>query len=188
MGGGQVGFNVQSGAFVWGGEIDISYMRLGANFSAVTNIGPCIGCTTWHIDSDLNWLATARAKLGYAAGPVLIYATGGFALGEVDSSIQVECVGCPKFPWAWGSSTKAHLGWTAGGGVEWKITDVISIRGEYLYVDLGQQHHNYQGQAFSGYVPVSPLPTNDKFIYDTDGWKHDMTLHVIRGAVNFKFN
>ena len=30
-----------------------------------------------------------------------------------------------------------RVGWTAGAGAEWAVWDNLSVRAEYLYVDLG---------------------------------------------------
>ena len=35
------------------------------------------------------------------------------------------------------SITQTRVGWTAGGGVEWKFDPRWSVKAEYLYVDLG---------------------------------------------------
>jgi outer membrane immunogenic protein len=41
---------------------------------------------------------------------------------------------------AWyGSNSPTKVGWTIGGGVEYAITNNISLRAEYLYYDLGKQ-------------------------------------------------
>jgi outer membrane immunogenic protein len=37
------------------------------------------------------------------------------------------------------SSTHMSAGWTAGAGVEWKLTPVWSVKAEYLYAELGSQ-------------------------------------------------
>jgi outer membrane immunogenic protein len=60
-----------------------------------------------------------------------------------------------------GANTQA--GWTLGAGVEYAFTPSLSARAEYLYVDLG-----------SG----SPVP----------GDSVDLKSHVVRGALNWRFN
>lgn len=35
------------------------------------------------------------------------------------------------------SAAETRVGWTAGGGVEWKFAPRWSVKAEYLYVDLG---------------------------------------------------
>jgi outer membrane immunogenic protein len=63
VGGGQVGFNYQIGAFVVGVEGDLQW----ANFGDDTSDG---------------WFGTARARAGVAFDRALVYATGGFAFAD----------------------------------------------------------------------------------------------------------
>ena len=58
---------------------------------AVTNIGPCIGCTTWHVTTDWHSLGTLRGRAGIAAGPVLFYGTAGLAWAIVKTDNKVDC-------------------------------------------------------------------------------------------------
>lgn len=124
IGGGQAGFNYQfpSSNFVLGAETDFDGSTVEGTYSPpggafVTGTG------------KLDWLGTARARLGLAFGNILPYVTGGFAYGRLDSSSAFT-----------GFSIGQTLpGWTAGGGVEYAITHNLSFRTEYLYVDLSNQ-------------------------------------------------
>ena len=107
------------------------------------NGGSCIhpsgvSCATSQADMnvDLNWLATARLKAGYKVNDdFLIYATGGLAFGGVDVSVN-----SPQFH---GSDAQTQIGWALGGGVEYRISEPITIGLEYLYVDLGKQSYDF---------------------------------------------
>jgi outer membrane immunogenic protein len=95
-------------------------------------------------DQKLDFFATLRGRLGFLVTPSLLaYGTAGFAFGHVSASAAVaEAVGGPCFcgptPVAVAASSSATLpGWTAGGGLEWMITPQWSVKGEYLYYDLG---------------------------------------------------
>ena len=59
----------------------------------------------------LRWLATVRARFGYAWGPSYLYATGGLALGDVKSSVTVTQVGNPAHVAFSGSSSETRTGW-----------------------------------------------------------------------------
>ena len=84
---------------------------------------------------ESRWLGTARGRLGIAFGSWLPYATGGVAVGRVSYS---DFGFFPFLPSSNTSSiTQTRVGWTAGGGVEWKFDQRWSIKAEYLYVDLG---------------------------------------------------
>src|SRR5580765_1137796 len=45
------------------------------------------------------------------------------------------------------SITQTRVGWTAGGGVEWKFDPRWSVKAEYLYVDLGSTTGGAFGDA-----------------------------------------
>lgn len=101
-----LGFNYQTGAFVFGLEGDWDYSSLSGTTSGGT--------------FKSNWLATARGRAGYAWNRVLLYATGGGAFANA------------QIP---GSSTTA-LGWTVGGGLEFAFAQNWTAKAEYLFVDF----------------------------------------------------
>src|SRR5262249_15143535 len=111
IGGGQVGYNLQSGAWVLGIEADLAARDLSASYvNSVPN----------HrlVETDKQgWVGTVRARLGYTAGSWLLYATGGFAYGEVEhlSSLGNQHPGARQDT----SDSRTATGWTVGGGVEW---------------------------------------------------------------------
>lgn len=114
--GGTAGYNLQTGAFVWGLEGDIDY----ADFNGTAANLACGTCTI----KD-TWLGTFRGRLGVAMNRWLPYVTGGGAWGNVHVSSSTGSV----------STTKG--GWTLGGGVEYSFAGPWSAKLEYLYVDLG---------------------------------------------------
>jgi outer membrane immunogenic protein len=118
--GGTLGFNAQSGAFVFGaeGDIDANWMR----DSNSTGTGLCSlpGCGI-----QTSWFATARGRVGYAFDRALVYFTAGAAFGDV----QMQASG--------GSVSTDKAGWTAGAGLEYAFLGPWSAKFEYLYADLG---------------------------------------------------
>jgi outer membrane immunogenic protein len=64
------------------------------------------------------------------------------------------------------SQTNTHFGWTIGAGLEAAATDNITLKAEYLYVDLGTQNY---ATALGG-----SLDTNQRF-------------GLIRAGINYKF-
>ena len=85
-------------------------------------------------------LGTVRLRFGYQATPgVLIYATGGYAYGEVGFSASGAAV---SFPLSFAAVSAANYaggrgGFAAGGGLEYAITPNLIGRFEYLRYDLG---------------------------------------------------
>ena len=39
-----------------------------------------------------------------------------------------------------GNPSSTRVGWTIGAGAEYAVTNNITIKGEYLYADLGSQN------------------------------------------------
>lgn len=117
MGGGTLGYNLETGNWVWGIEGDLDYVN--AKGTASSSI--CTGCTF----KD-TWLATLRGRVGYSFGHWMPYFTGGGAFGN---EYMASSTGSSK--------TQTQAGWTVGGGLEYAFAEHWSTKIEYLYVDLG---------------------------------------------------
>jgi outer membrane immunogenic protein len=115
--GGTIGYNWQWGQAVVGVEGDIDWS--GIRGSTTTLCAP--GCETRN-----HWLSTVRGRVGYAFDRFLPYLTAGLAVGDIRANVA-------GFPG--GSITTA--GWTVGGGLEVGIVSNVSVKAEYLFVDLG---------------------------------------------------
>ncbi len=118
LAGGTIGYNFQTGTWVWGfeGDFDWSGMSGDATCGAGT-------CTT---SSD--WIGTARLRLGYAGwNNWLAYFTGGAAF----ANLKAENTNLAS------SASSTQIGWTAGVGVEYAFRSNWSAKIEYLYADLG---------------------------------------------------
>jgi outer membrane immunogenic protein len=118
LGGGTLGYNLQTGIWVWGLEGDFDYTAIKGSVAC----GGAVVCTF----KD-QWLATTRGRIGYAGwGNFMPYFTGGAAFAEVKATA--------------GGLSKSTLrtGWTVGGGVEYALWSNWSLKAEYLYTDLGK--------------------------------------------------
>jgi outer membrane immunogenic protein len=116
--GGTMGYNFQTGTWVWGVEADIDWS--GMKGDAACGAG---SCTTKN-----DWLGTARGRIGYAGwNNWLPYATFGAAFGDVKAETPAGT-----------ASTATKVGWTAGAGVEYALRSAWSVKVEYLYADLGK--------------------------------------------------
>jgi outer membrane immunogenic protein len=128
IGGGQFGYNFQSGNIVYGFEVDGSWL----SGSATTSINA--GALPYTAEQKINWLVTARARLGLAVGNALVYATGGLAVGGVENSVALPIFGVG----ATTSESETRLGWVIGGGAEGMIARNWTVGLEGLFVDLGK--------------------------------------------------
>jgi outer membrane immunogenic protein len=130
--GGTVGYNLQTGPWVYGLEGDFSWTNAQGQAHEIPPF-----TTSSVVGTSENWLGTARARFGWAvANQVLIYATGGFAVASVAATVATVSSGNP-------SETQTRWGGTVGGGVEAMLAPRWSVKAEYLYVDLqGAEYFN----------------------------------------------
>lgn len=119
VGGAQIGVNYQTGAVVWGFEADFDASTQNGSLPSGVLSGT----------SQMPWFGTLRGRLGLAFDRFLIYGTAGGAAGELRSNFTV--------PIGTASTTVTYGTWTAGAGIEYGITDNLSARAEYLYLDTG---------------------------------------------------
>ncbi len=119
--GGTLGYNLQTGVWVWGIETDIDAAWL--KDSAVgTGVCAGVGCETKN-----DWLGTTRLRVGYAWDRFMPYITGGAAYGDIKMT-----------PAGGGGASDTRFGWTAGAGLEYAFLGNWSAKLEYLYADLGK--------------------------------------------------
>jgi outer membrane immunogenic protein len=138
FGGVQFGYNCQwMSPWIVGFEGDFAAANLRANSSFSIGTSPIsgvLGVAEQKIDS----FSTVRARVGYAAGNVLFYGTGGIAWAHETlntSGISVQFV---SFPFASGETRRVE-GWAAGGGIEWGLMSNWSAKLEYLRLDFGSR-------------------------------------------------
>jgi outer membrane immunogenic protein len=111
-GGGQAGFNWQSGALVLGAEGDFQWSNLKGSISA--QCAPCTPATNASLEHDVDWFGTARGRVGYVADGWLAYITGGYAVGRV--ALKGTATGGGVTASLTQNATPS--GWTIGGGTE----------------------------------------------------------------------
>jgi outer membrane immunogenic protein len=138
VGGLQGGYNWQfAPAWVLGVEGDISWASLRNDFSRVLTAGGVAQHYVLTMNSSLDWLSSARGRIGYVANNALWYVTGGAAWGQIAYSGNVvttpgfsaNSIVVPGF-------NHTSSGWVAGGGVEYMATRNVLLRVEYLYYGL----------------------------------------------------
>lgn len=178
-GGGQIGFNLQSGSLIYGMEADLAY--LGAKKSdSFTSTATVLGTTlTTSATHQVDYLGTVRGRLGVAASDrLMVYATGGLAYGRVKNAASVIANAAPDTLYWTGANSSTRTGFAAGAGAEYALGDRVSIRGEYLYYDLGSTTVTAAGSA--GVRAVSALDGID-YVESTSA-----KGSIVRLGVNFK--
>jgi len=143
------GYNWHSGSMVYGFEGDF-------NWSMMKGDAPC-GIAT--CETSNSWLGTARGRIGYAFDRFLPYLTGGAAFGDIKASNTN-----PGF----GTASTTKFGWTLGAGLEYAFLGNWTVKGEYLYVNLG---------SFDCGTACSPTPPANV----------DFRTNIFRVGLNYKF-
>jgi outer membrane immunogenic protein len=151
LAGGQLGCNYQASNWVYGIETDMSGTKLDAGQTIATNVAPFFPLTS-SVSQDMTWIGTTRGRLGMAWGNVLVYGTGGAAYANVNHGYTQSNV--PLGPVAIAVTDSAtQFGWTAGGGLEVGF-GAWSLKGEYLYYDLGNHTLNAVCGTCTGTAPT----------------------------------
>ena len=147
IGGVQAGYNRQFGSFVLGVEGDADGISLGASksFTLHSDMLDVNGLSAQR-EASTNWMLTGRARLGYAWNRILFYGTGGIALTAID--VKASDFYSATAPGTQSSSDgNIVVGWTGGGGIEFAVSDAVSIGAEYRHSDFGGQDYDLNGQA-----------------------------------------
>jgi outer membrane immunogenic protein len=135
IGGGQLGYNWQTGNFVLGVEGDIDGIASNNNRSAgviVGGNGPFVVST-----SSTPWVATLAARFGWAADHWLFYGkAGGGWVGNNSGITVTNTTTGATFGSGGGNSVG---GWLLGGGIEYAINNNWSLKGEYDYIGLSNR-------------------------------------------------
>ncbi len=121
---------------------------------------------------------------------LLLYGTGGFAYGGVNSSVSItqqDLFGPPVADFSapygsFASVSSTHGGWTAGGGLEWMFLPNWSVKVEYLYYSLG-------GVNF-GAPQLLNLFTDTHTLAWTSALSASTSFHgnIVRAGINYHFN
>jgi outer membrane immunogenic protein len=115
FGGVQLGYNHQINNIVLGVETDFQGGDIHDSLSGIAS-------------DRIDWFGTLRGRAGFAADRALIYATGGLAYG---GGTYKEFVPPAK-------DNYSRIGWTLGAGVEYAVSDSMSVKAEYLYTNFGR--------------------------------------------------
>jgi outer membrane immunogenic protein len=117
LGGAQLGWNWQIDSFVFGLEGDISTVHWDSSAQDIV-------FTPGEVTLTIDYLATVRARAGWAMDSSLLYFTGGVAFLEGEFADTEQG----------GNADVSAVGGAVGGGVEWQMSQNLSVRAEGLYL------------------------------------------------------
>jgi outer membrane immunogenic protein len=149
-----------------------------------------------HSSEELKWFGTVKGRLGFVPTErSLLFVTGGLAYGQVNQTMTVNLpdgnanlFGGDKFGYGCGptgancfvgTNSKFAVGWTLGGGLEIALTNSITVKSEYSYLNLGDGGGTkVQAQSLIGgigFAPASFTATSSRLDY-----------HVVRLGLSVK--
>jgi outer membrane immunogenic protein len=166
LGGGEVGYNWQSGNYLVGVEADGFWSGIKGNDASQFANGafPGVGA----VDADnLRWGGTLRVRGGYTVDRWLMFFTGGYAFGSLQHTNTTPGGVVDRF-------NVTGNGLTAGGGFAYAITNNLSAKFEYRYYNFNG--YNRPGNPFTGLTPNGQIP------YTTE-----TTYSVVTVGLDFKF-
>jgi outer membrane immunogenic protein len=150
IGGGEAGYNWQTGNYLFGVEADGFWSGIKGN-DASQQLGV--------IDqSNLRWGGTLRARGGVTVDRLLLFFTGGWAFGDILHTSTAAGFPVDQF-------NNHRSGLTAGGGIAYALTNNVIGKIEYRYYDLGR--YNRTG---------NPLTPNGQLPYTVDNTYSVVTL------------
>jgi high affinity Mn2+ porin len=167
----QVGYNrMLPNRVVLGAEADVSFPGF-PNLAGISTGGistfstPSLGPESY--SETMVHFGTLRGRIGYASGPWLFYATGGFAWTYDQLSLTQPANGTMDSAFRW------RLGWAAGAGVEAPVAPHWTMKLEYLFTDYGKSGVTFPaaGQQFVSDFALQQLRVglNYRFGDDTKG-------------------
>jgi outer membrane immunogenic protein len=164
------GYNFQWNILVAGVEADLTltpgWQACAGNEAGLLGgggapSGMCSNTTVAH--ARIDWLSSVRGRVGIAFDRALVYATGGVAWVKRHIVVGSESSGA--------NYQGIVAGWVAGAGIEYKVSQFASIRGEFL-------HYGFHEDLRFG-TPSGP-----------QNWGHGGldSITVVRVGASFHFN
>ena len=151
LGGGTIGYNYQSGSLLVGAEGDIDFGSISGSGSGFQ-----------HSSGNIQGLGTARVRFGYVYDRALFFVTGGYAGASLHGSVT-DTAGAPNL-----FVDQSHYlnGYVLGAGVEFAVSNHVSVKGEYLFTGLS---------------------SNTFFSGTRDALTAGANISLIRAGLNYRF-
>ena len=167
IGGFHVGYNLQYNQWLLGAEGTVD----GTSLRGTTGLFTPLFAAS--VSSREIVQGSIRLRAGYVWNRLLIYATGGAAFSGIHNGY--DAVSAIDFGLDQ-TIDRTRAGWTVGGGLEYAITPLWSVRAEYRYSDFGH---------FTDF-PFAGLTTNPTLYTVTSG--HHVTENQVQAGVSYKLD
>ena len=163
VGGGQVGCDLQTGAFVFGLEGMFDWTGMEGSHSRSFRVPG--GRLSANFETEVSWVAAVTGRVGFALDRSLFYVKGGAAWADGDHAIRVAGVNFT-------GDSDTNSGWTVGAGVEWSFAPAWSAKLEYNFMDFGSDTNRFcaRGVGCGSGVDV------------------DQHIHLVTVGLNYRFS
>ena len=174
IGGAHIGYDYQfQNNVVLGAVTDFNYIDAETNRSYTTP-----GGAEFNANSEINYLGTVRARLGYAMDNVLVYGSGGLAYAGVDNNISAPSIAGYDFD---SNGDDADIGYTVGAGVDVMATQNLSFGVEDLYTNLGSNEQSVTGTG-------TGANAGQTIRYTSESNDDDLDFHTVWAKASYHFN
>lgn len=147
----------------------------------------------------MNWFSTVRARAGIALDRLLIYGTGGVAFSDSPSALDSRVSSGGQLPFAFYNNNlpaglrginvsatgslsrwRDYVGAAAGGGVEFAVTDYLTVKTEALLLHFG-------GQGCCNAGDVVGVTSTGFAVVSAGNGSRVIDYVIARAGVNYKF-
>jgi outer membrane immunogenic protein len=199
------GYNLQINSYVYGVETDVTYSldrskRSGSlavdgsyNSTEDDDTSAASGNLAITQTSRLRADGSLRARIGLTAPNLLVFATGGVALGRFERQTGIN--GAVVFTSQDGAtqathtfagkseSNKIRLGWTVGAGADYKLTDSWTLRADYRYTSFGKSQSSFSSTSTCTGLNCADLPAAPA----TASTRSTDVFHAVRVGMSYQF-
>ena len=176
IGGAHVGYNLQYNRWlVLGieGSVDGTNLRHTAAVPVNDFVGDTPGSITATSRADVQ--GSLRGRIGIAFDRALIYGTGGIVFTGFNTAIVDTTGFFTGIPGTNATFSNTRAGWTAGGGIEYAVTDNWWVRAEYRYSNFGHT---------TDFPFAGQLPFPDSFVF----LQHHLTENQVQAGFSYRFD
>ena len=136
-------------------------------------------------EQTIGAIGLAQLKLGFANETAAIYALGGLALGQMDTSARLggsECVGpdaedCVSLGLVNISDKQTVAGWTIGAGADAMVSENVSIGVTYNYVRFDYENSYDVNEQLLSLINILGEVNTDTSV----------SAHLMRASVSYHF-
>lgn len=155
----QAGYDRQFGAALFGLEADISHTWWDRSKTFSDD---------YRVESSMDWLATFRARMGLVHNNALFYLTGGVGLADISGCASDDETSC--VPDDDEIVTVDTTAWGFVAGAEFKFSNSLSFKAEYLYFQSAEKSVAYDSSEADEIADFSA------------------SAHLLRAGISYRFH